>query len=46
MLKRCIPDGVSAVDKKCPLCGDPDGLIYRDGCVYCKSCLKSPKGCG
>ncbi len=37
-LKKFIPDGTQAVQKKCPECGDPDGLIYKEGCLYCKSC--------
>lgn len=37
-LKRYIPDGTIAADKKCPSCGDPNGLIYEEGCLNCKSC--------
>ncbi len=43
-LKRFIPDGTEAVDKKCPECGDPDGLIYMEGCLSCKSCGHSKCG--
>ncbi len=43
-LKRFIPDGTEAVDKKCPECGDPDGLIYIEGCLSCKSCGHSKCG--
>ena len=43
-LKRFIPDGTDAVDKKCPECGDPDGLIYMEGCLTCKSCAHSKCG--
>jgi len=43
-LKRFIPDGTDAVDKKCPECGDPDGLIYMEGCLSCKSCGHSKCG--
>jgi len=43
-LKRFIPDGTEAVDKKCPECGDPDGLIYMEGCLTCKSCGHSKCG--
>ena len=43
-LKRFIPDGTEAVDKKCPDCGDPDGLIYMEGCLTCKSCGHSKCG--
>lgn len=37
-LKRFIKDGEAAGDKKCPSCGDPDGLMYEEGCLKCKSC--------
>lgn len=37
-LKRFIPDGTKAVKKQCPECGDPEGVIYKEGCLICKSC--------
>ena len=37
-LKQFVEDGTQAVDKKCPECGDPDGLIYEEGCLKCKNC--------
>jgi ribonucleoside-diphosphate reductase alpha chain len=37
-LKQFVADGTQAVDKKCPECGDPDGLIYEEGCLKCKNC--------
>ncbi|WP_152425056.1 adenosylcobalamin-dependent ribonucleoside-diphosphate reductase [Nafulsella turpanensis] len=37
-LKQFIPDGTKAVDRQCPKCGDPDGLIFEEGCLKCKSC--------
>jgi ribonucleoside-diphosphate reductase alpha chain len=37
-LKKFVPDGTSAVKETCPACGDPDGLIYKEGCLICKSC--------
>jgi len=43
-LKRFIPNGTEAVDKKCPECGDHDGLIYMEGCLTCKSCGHSKCG--
>lgn len=43
-LKKYIPDGTQAVDRKCSSCGDPDGLIYEEGCLKCKSCGHSKCG--
>ncbi len=43
-LKRYIPDGTTPKDKKCPQCGDPEGLIYEEGCLVCKSCGYSKCG--
>ncbi len=43
-LKRYIPDGTKPQDKKCPNCGDPDGLVYEEGCLVCKSCGYSKCG--
>ncbi|MDP6921830.1 MAG: adenosylcobalamin-dependent ribonucleoside-diphosphate reductase [Lutibacter sp.] len=37
-LKQFIEDGVQAKDKQCEECGDPEGLIYEEGCLKCKSC--------
>jgi len=38
-LKKYIPDGEGMLeDKKCSQCGDPDGLVYEEGCLKCKSC--------
>jgi ribonucleoside-diphosphate reductase alpha chain len=37
-LKKFIPDGTQAKDKKCPDCGDPKGLVYEEGCLKCTSC--------
>ncbi|NND31873.1 MAG: adenosylcobalamin-dependent ribonucleoside-diphosphate reductase, partial [Saprospiraceae bacterium] len=37
-LKKFIPDGTKVVKKACSSCGDPDGLIYKEGCLMCKSC--------
>ncbi len=37
-LKKFIPDGTHAVKEVCPECGDPDGVIYKEGCLICKSC--------
>ena len=43
-LKKFIPNGTKAVDHKCSACGDPDGLIYEEGCLKCKSCGHSKCG--
>lgn len=43
-LKQFIADGTKAVKRTCPSCGDPDGLIYREGCLTCKSCGHSECG--
>ena len=37
-LKRFVKDGEVPPDHHCPSCGDPDGLIYEEGCLKCKSC--------
>ena len=37
-LKKFIPDGTRVVKEECPACNDPDGLIYKEGCLICKSC--------
>lgn len=37
-LKQFIPDGTQAADRQCPKCGDPDGIIFEEGCLKCKSC--------
>ena len=42
-LKRYIPNGTKA-DHQCPSCNDPDGLIYEEGCLKCKSCGHSKCG--
>ena len=43
-LKRYIKDGTKPKDKKCPQCGDPEGLVYEEGCLVCKSCGYSKCG--
>jgi ribonucleoside-diphosphate reductase alpha chain len=43
-LKQFIPDGTKATDKKCPSCGDSEGLVYEEGCLNCKSCGHSKCG--
>ncbi len=43
-LKQFVPDGTKAADSACPSCGDQDGLIYKEGCLICKSCGYSECG--
>lgn len=43
-LKKFIPDGTHAVNRLCGDCGDPEGLIYEEGCLKCKSCGQSKCG--
>ena len=43
-LKRFVPDGTAAADKKCNECGDPEGVIYSEGCLKCVSCGHSKCG--
>lgn len=43
-LKSFIADGTAAVDHKCNECGDPNGIIYEEGCLKCKSCGHSKCG--
>ena len=43
-LKKFIPDGTQAVKHVCPECGDHDGVIYKEGCLICKSCGHSECG--
>lgn len=37
-LQRYIPDGTQAMGRRCPECGDADGLYYEEGCLKCRSC--------
>lgn len=37
-LKQFIPDGTQAPRSECPSCHDHDGLMYKEGCLICKSC--------
>jgi len=36
-LKQYIPSGTSAVNAKCPHCGEA-ALVYEEGCLNCKAC--------
>lgn len=37
-LKQFVPDGSKASRAQCKKCSDPEGLIYKEGCLTCKSC--------
>jgi ribonucleoside-diphosphate reductase alpha chain len=38
-LKKFIPDGTVAIkERQCPECGDEEALIYKEGCLICKTC--------
>lgn len=37
-LKLFVPDGTKAVKSACPECKDPEGLIFKEGCLICQSC--------
>ncbi len=37
-LSRYIPDGTQALGRRCPECGDAEGLYYEEGCLKCRSC--------
>ncbi len=43
-LKKFIPDGTKAAEHACPKCSDPEGLVYQEGCLVCKSCGYSKCG--
>lgn len=43
-LKKFVPNGTKIKDRICQDCGDPDGLIYEEGCLKCKSCGMSKCG--
>jgi ribonucleoside-diphosphate reductase alpha chain len=43
-LKQFVPDGTKAAESACPSCNDDDGLIYKEGCLICKSCGYSECG--
>ena len=43
-LKKFIPDGTRAAERRCPKCNETSGLIYQEGCLVCKSCGYSKCG--
>ncbi len=42
-LKKFVPDGTKS-SESCPSCKDPEGLLYKEGCLICKSCGHSECG--
>lgn len=43
MIKRYIPDGTKAADKKCKECKN-NTIIYQEGCLICQDCGSSKCG--
>ncbi len=43
-LKKFIVDGEKPKNAACPKCSDPQGLVYQEGCLVCKSCGYSQCG--
>lgn len=43
-LKKFIPAGTPPAERECPECGDPEGLVYEEGCIKCRNCLMSRCG--
>jgi ribonucleoside-diphosphate reductase alpha chain len=43
-LKKFIPDGTKAAEHACPKCSDPNGLVYQEGRLVCKTCGYSKCG--
>jgi len=37
-------NGDHHTDKECASCGDPEGIIFQEGCLICKSCSYSKCG--
>lgn len=43
-LKQFVPDGTTAATSHCESCGDKEGLVYKEGCLICRSCGYSECG--
>lgn len=43
MIKRYIPDGTAATDKKCKDCGS-ESVVFQEGCLKCTNCGSSKCG--
>jgi ribonucleoside-diphosphate reductase alpha chain len=37
-LNKYLKEALEVDDKKCPSCNDPEGIVYQEGCLMCKSC--------
>lgn len=37
-LKKFVPDGTVPIKNECTSCGDPNGMVYIEGCMTCNSC--------
>jgi ribonucleoside-diphosphate reductase alpha chain len=37
-LKKFVPDGTAPIKNECTSCGDPNGMVYIEGCMTCNSC--------
>jgi ribonucleoside-diphosphate reductase alpha chain len=37
-LMKFVSPGTVLTDRQCPVCGDPEGLIFEEGCVKCVNC--------
>ena len=37
-LKKFVPDGTTPIHNECSNCGDPNGMVYKEGCMICNSC--------
>ena len=40
-LRKFIPNGTTVAKKVCQECGDPEGLVFMEGCLICRSCGNS-----
>lgn len=44
MIKKYVPDGTKAADKKCKDCGVAGTVIYQEACLICTNCGSSKCG--
>jgi ribonucleoside-diphosphate reductase alpha chain len=43
-LVKFLPSGTILADRRCPVCGDPGGLVFEEGCIKCMSCGQTQCG--